>query len=258
MAAARAGAAELIAFRNKFAVREKAPADLVTDADLASEKAIRQLVESSYPKHTVLGEEGGLGADREMAEYCWVVDPLDGTTNYVHGIPFYCVSIAVQKNGQTIVGAVFDPNREEMFAAADGQTAVANDIAIETTALQLHQAVLAVSLPPRPSKSRWEIARLERIANQCQAFRRTGSAALNLCYVAAGRIDGIWAPSLNLWDWAAGAVIVREAGGVVTDLSGDPPTNETRGLVVAGNRQLHRELLAEVGNPKMSRGGPNA
>lgn len=244
--AARAGAEELLKFRGRFEVHEKGPADLVTDADLASEAAIRSVVTKTFPDHALLGEETGDSVDNAASEYRWIADPLDGTTNYVHGIPFYCVSLAVHRRGEPVAGVVFDPNRGEMFTATRGGGAFLNGKAISAGKCPtIHEAVLAISLPPQ-RVSRWEMASMERLLPHSRTVLRLGSAALILCYVAAGRINGYWASSLNLWDRAAGELIVSEAGGLVTDLEGRPLRTDHRTLLAAGDPRLHGRLHDEI------------
>lgn len=233
--------------RGRFDVREKGPADLVTDADLASEKAVRRVVKEAFPDHVVLGEEGGAEADAAGAEYQWVVDPIDGTSNYVHDLPFYCVSLAVRRGGRSIVGTVLDPVRDELFSAAEGCGATLNGQPITVYPRRLlSESMLAISLPPKFEGHSREIAYLAKLAPGCRAFRRLGAAALILAYMAAGRIDGYWATQIKLWDRAAGELIVREAGGVVTDLFGQPLTDASPSLLATGTPELHERMLAEL------------
>jgi myo-inositol-1(or 4)-monophosphatase len=206
--AARAGAAELTAWRDKFTSREKSARDLVTDADLASQRAIEKVIRSEFPEHGFLGEENPDSSQLELP-YCWVVDPLDGTTNYVHGFPFYAVSVAVAHEGQLAAGVVIDPLANECFTAARGLGSHLNGkhIAVSKTT-QLNHALVAVSFPPDPQSDSPDIQAFLRISPECQAVRRTGSAAINLAYVACGRLDAHWAYSIHSWDSAAGVLLV--------------------------------------------------
>jgi myo-inositol-1(or 4)-monophosphatase len=236
--AARAGGAALLDWRGRFDVREKGPADLVTQADVASQEAIRRIVLGAFPSHGFLGEENPSDADPD-AEYLWIVDPLDGTTNYVHDLPSYAVSVALRHRprgvaapaatGATVsadrllAGVVFDPVANECFTAAAGAGAYLNGRPIRVSAIAaLSQALVAASFPARVDRDSPEIVDLLNLLPHCQAFRRMGSAALNLCYLAAGRLDAYWSTSTKVWDIAAGVLIVREAGGIVAAPGGGP------------------------------------
>lgn len=204
----------------RFKAREKGPRDLVTEADLASETAIKKHLLSAFPDHEFVSEEGEK-AGRFDGPYCWVVDPLDGTANYVHGIPHYAVSIALLAHGKPIAGVVFDPVSGECFAAQRGQGAWLNGQPLRTSGVrELSQAVVAASFAARVSFPSPEIDQFVATVQSSQGVRRTGSAALNLCYVAAGRFDAFWALSTKIWDVAAGVLLVEEAGGAVTRLDG--------------------------------------
>ena len=221
-AAARAGAQELLAWRGRFDTREKAPADLVTDADVASQAAIRTVVATRYPDHLFLGEESTTTSDPfEADEYVWLVDPLDGTTNYVHGYPCYAVSVAVARHREILAGVIFDPLKDECFAAELGHGARCNGTAIQVSQIAaVGESLVAVSLPPRVKADSPDLADFVRVVQVCQAVRRTGSAAFNLAYVACGRLDGFWATHIHPWDVAAGVLLIREAGGMVTGRDG--------------------------------------
>jgi myo-inositol-1(or 4)-monophosphatase len=235
-------------WRGRFDVREKGPADLVTQADVSSQQAIREIVLGEFPHHAFLGEEDPAGT-RTDAEFLWVVDPLDGTTNYVHGLPNYCTSVALRRRDPTsgaeevIAATVFDPVMEECFTATPGNGAWLNGRPIHASQVaDLSQALVAASFPARVDRDSPEVVDLLNILPHCQAFRRMGSAALNLCYVAAGRLDAYWSTSTKIWDIAAGVLLVREAGGIVT-APGGRPLDLIRGhFVAAANRQLHEQL----------------
>ena len=223
-------------------VDHKGSINLVTDVDLASERLIREAISTYYPRHEVLGEEGGLS--ESGSEYRWVVDPLDGTTNYAHGYPIFCVSIALECKGEIVLGVVYDPMRDELFSAERGGGAALNNrpILISKTA-ELMQGLLSTGFPYDIKTSK--LTNLDHWANfamNAQALRRDGAAALDLCYVACGRFDGFWELNLSPWDTAAGALIVTEAGGRVTNFSGGPFSNY-KPEVVASNGLIHDRML---------------
>lgn len=244
--AARAGARELTSWRGRFAAREKALHDLVTEADLASEQAVRQVIAAHYPDHGVLGEEAP-ALDQLDRPYCWVVDPLDGTTNYVHGFPCYGVSIAAAQRGRLLAGVVYDPERDECFAAAAGRGATLNGKRITASGVgAVADALLAVSFPAHLTPQSPDLGAFLRMAPLCQAVRRTGSAALNLAYVACGRLDGHWAHEIHPWDAAAGVLLVQEAGGVATASNGQPFNLAEGNYLAAATADLHAELALLV------------
>jgi myo-inositol-1(or 4)-monophosphatase len=241
--AARAGAAELAAWRGKFTSREKSARDLVTDADLASQRAVEKVIRQEFPEHGFLGEES---PDREQLNlpYCWVVDPLDGTTNYVHGFPCYAVSVAVALEGEVVAGAVIDPLANECFTSARGLGSRLNGhpFAVSATT-DLNHALVAVSFPPHPQPDSPDIQAFMRVSPECQAVRRTGSAALNLAYVACGRLDAHWAYFIHSWDSAAGVLLVEEAGGVVGSYTGGKYNVADGNYCVASTRELFEQVL---------------
>jgi myo-inositol-1(or 4)-monophosphatase len=243
--AARRGAALLQEWRTRFSVREKGRFDLVTEADVASQKAIQSYLQGCFPGHAFLGEEG---PDAEVrpgpdAPPTWIVDPLDGTTNYVHDCPLYCVSIGLQVGGELVVGAILDPARDELFVAAQGQGAWLGGRRLQTSrADRLEEALLSTGFPPDLRGQERALDWWRWFSLRTRSLRRTGSTALNLAYVAAGRFDGYWAFDNHAWDVAAGVVLVREAGGVVTNVDGMPFDAFTPdGL--ASNGPLHPVLL---------------
>ncbi len=245
--AARAGGQVLLDWAGKFQVREKGPADLVTEADLASQEIVKQTVLGAFPQHGFLAEENASIPSRDQG-YRWIVDPLDGTTNYVHGIPAYCVSIALEQNGRLQVGVVYDPVADQCFSAAAGQGATLNGRPLGVSRVsQLRDAVVASSLPPKVTRESHALAEFVEVALAVQSVRRMGSSALNLCYVAAGRYDAYWSQYAHVWDIAAGVLLIQEAGGLVTDAAGgefrlDPPH-----FVAAGTAPLHAELMGLLG-----------
>jgi len=202
-------------------VRMKGLADPVTEVDLASEQLIRGILKDAFPEHDFLGEEQGLQGDRDG--FLWIVDPIDGTKNFIRGLPHFCVSVALVKDGVPIVGAVYEPNREEMYWALRGEGAFLNGhpVRVSNTAT-LSDAILISGF----AQSSWNRVDLYKemhgaCLENCLTLRRTGSAALDLCYVAAGRTDGYWQFGLSPWDVAAGILLVEEAGGRVIDIEGD-------------------------------------
>jgi myo-inositol-1(or 4)-monophosphatase len=230
----------------RASAREKGPSDLVTQADLASQEAIRGVLLVEFPRHGMVSEEAEGQLD-VAKEYCWVVDPLDGTTNYVHQVPHYAVSVALVHYGRPIVGAVLDPVRDECFTCARGEGAFLNGRPIRTSDVQeLSRALATASFAAKVQPGSREIDQFVAAVLACQAVRRTGSAALNLCYVACGRVDAFWALSTYAWDVAAGALLVEEAGGVVTSVDGGPFDLRKPHPIATANPTLHlafRDLL---------------
>jgi myo-inositol-1(or 4)-monophosphatase len=250
--AARRGARQLEDWRARFSVREKAHADLVTDADHAAQQAIRTFLTDCFPSHGFLGEEdpNARAGRLDPAVPTWIVDPLDGTTNYVHDVPAYCVSIGLAVGGDLVVGAIYDPRQDEMFTAAKGQGATLNGrptCVSQTT--DLTRSLLATGFPPDPDAQDRNLHYWRLFAYQAQALRRTGSTALNLAYVAAGRFDGYWAFDNWAWDVAAGVVLVREAGGFVTRADGSLHDPFQPDLVAAGPK-VHKAIVQVlINNP---------
>ncbi len=243
--AARAGGQILLDWVGRFDTREKGRFDLVTDADLASQAEIRRIVLGAFPDHAFLGEEGNPAGNAD-SEYRWLVDPLDGTTNYIHGIPHYCSSVALERRGTLVCGAVFDPVSKECFTAQAGQGAYLNGKSIRVSdTTDIAEAVTVVSFPPQVQPH--DLAEFERVIVACQAVRRTGSAALNLCYLAAGRYDAYWGGNTKSWDVAAGALMILEAGGVLTDYNGHPMRLDHPRFVAAATKPLHEQMLRLVG-----------
>lgn len=248
--AARAGGRVLLDWRGKIEAREKGPKDLVTQADLASQKIIQETLLSAFPDHHFVGEEGGAGDVDQLPspdDYCWICDPLDGTTNYVHQLPNYCVSIALRRGDELLVGVVFDPTANECFSAVSGAGAFLNGQPIQVSdCTETSRALVAVSLPTQVKRDGAEIPPFLELLASCQAVRRLGSAALNLCYLAAGRLDGYWATDTRIWDVAAGVLVVREAGGRVSGSRGGPFQLGTPGLLAACTATLNQRLAALV------------
>ncbi len=219
------------------------PTDVVTQADHESEAAIRELIASRHPDHVVLGEEQG--QDKEGA-FRWIVDPLDGTVNYAHGFPFYAVSIGLEAHGEVVLGVILDTARNELFTAIKGQGAFLNGRPIRvSTRDTLLGSLLATGFPYDVNKDPENLTYFQRALGQGLMVRRPGAAALDLAYVAAGRLDGFWEVKLNPWDVAAGWLLVTEAGGRVSGFAGEDYRLGNRYLV-ASNGQIHDQLLQTI------------
>ena len=242
--AARRAGHVLRAWSSKFTVREKSRANLVTEADEASQAAIYDFIHGRYPHHGFCGEEG-LSIDGGNSPYRWVIDPLDGTTNYVHGFPYYSVSIGLECRGEMIVGVVFDPVHDEMFIAARGEGASLNRRPLKcSTVTELEQALLIASLPVSTSEHDDAVRRFLTVLPVAQTVQRTGSAALTLANIAAGRVDGFWSTSLKPWDMAAGILLVEEAGGRISKIDGTPFRLEEPNLLATNGSGIHEQLFA--------------
>jgi myo-inositol-1(or 4)-monophosphatase len=226
-------------------ISNKGDIDLVTEADIAAEELIIDRIRSHYPLHGILAEESGEAVQQgtSRSEWKWVIDPLDGTTNYAHGYPCFCVSIAVEHAGTLEIGVVYDPMRDEMFAAERGQGATLNERRIRVSSVEeLNSAMMCTGFP-YDVRMRPDFARdFTNFTLHAQAVRRDGSAALDLAYIACGRFDGFWEDGLNPWDVAAGAILVSEAGGRVTNYENEPLDIYTK-KVVASNGLVHEAML---------------
>jgi myo-inositol-1(or 4)-monophosphatase len=236
---------------NYYAGREKAvefkgQANLVTVADKKSEELIIGGILARYPSHSILAEESGL--TQPGGSVRWIIDPLDGTTNFAHGYPFYCVSIGVEENGEIVCGAVYDPVRDEMYSAARGAGAYCNGERIRVSNVdRLSQALLITGFPYNFREHLDTIiGQFRRFLAASQAVRRGGAAALDLCYVASGRLDGFWELNLQPWDTAAGRIILEEAGGKVSDFKGTPFSVYMK-EILASNGRLHEEMINVLG-----------
>ncbi len=220
--------------------------DLVTEIDQACEAEIARRLLARFPDHQLLAEEGTVGGDNPR--FRWVVDPLDGTTNYFHRYPFFCVSIGLEVDGQLAVGVIFDAVHNELFQATAGGGAFLNGTPINVSETAgLNQALLCTGFPGDQSGNQSVMAAWERLALLCHGIRRDGSAALDLCYVACGRLDGFW-ERLNAWDMAAGALIVAEAGGMVSNFAGEPFNLYQREIIVA-NAAVGQAMVAALQEP---------
>jgi myo-inositol-1(or 4)-monophosphatase len=284
--AVRAAGATVQQWIGKTTVHHKGPADLVTEADLASQEVIRAAVLAAFPGHTLLGEEAAafpghtllgeeavafsghtalgeeaianppatvkspaakLESPPGTAAFRWITDPLDGTTNYVHRVPHYCVSLALEHAGSLLVGAVYDPTQEECFTAARGRGAFLNGRRIHTSdAADLSEALAATGFPAHVTPDAPDLLVFNQAIFCCQGVRRTGSAALNLCYMAAGRFDVLWGLSTKVWDVAAGALLVQEAGGVLTAPDGGTFVLDDARYIAAANPALYGQVREMV------------
>ena len=235
-------------FGRAMHVEKKGAIDLVTEIDREVERGFRALIAERFPDHAVLGEEFEQAGDREaLPDLCWVFDPIDGTTNYAHGLPIFCSSLALEIEGLAVVGAVYDPNRRELFTAERGRGAWLNGSPLRvSSASTLIDALLCTGFPYTVQDDPDALVGLfSAFLTVSRAVRRLGSAAIDLCYVAAGRLDGFWEQKLNPWDTAAGALIVEEAGGRVTTLRGEP-FQSRRGNIVASNGRIHDHMLRTI------------
>ena len=244
----RAGEIQLAHFDRGVRIDKKGVIDLVTEADVAVERMFRALVGERFPDHGVLAEElqaSTLPPDGSTP--CWIFDPIDGTTNFAHGLPIFCASLALEIEGRIEIAAVYDPTRHELFTAERGGGAFLNGVPMRVSpAAELVDSVLCTGFPYDVHETVGEIVGLfERFVGCARAVRRLGSAALDLCYVAAGRLDGFWEQRLQAWDIAAGALLVEEAGGQISTLGG-AEFDAHRGQVLASNGQIHDAMLAII------------
>ena len=227
-----------------FEVKSKQTNDFVTEVDKAAEAEVIRVIRTAYPDHAILAEESGEDQGTGSNDTVWIIDPIDGTTNFIHGFPQYCVSIAVRQRGQLAHAVVFDPSKNELFTASKGRGAFLNERRIRVTrCAQLREALVGTGFPFK------ELGRLDLYMKQLRTMmsgsagvRRAGSAALDLAYVAAGRLDGFWEMGLSKWDMAAGALLIKEAGGLVGGLTGEDDWYES-GDIVAGTPKVFAQLL---------------
>ncbi len=249
--AAKAAGNLLLEMQSRVAARQKGPADLVTDADLASQSLLRERLLGSFPEFQFMGEEDD-AASREaasgnLATPCWIVDPLDGTTNYVHGLESFCVSIALRDAEGLAIGVIYDPVRRQLFSGRRGAGAYRDGQRLTTSGTRLlSEALVAASFAARVPPNSPEVHRFVQVLYRAQAVRRLGSAALNLAYVAAGNLDAYWATSVKLWDVAAGWVLVRESGGIITSLDGGAVSHDAPKFAASAHPDLQQELLAAL------------
>ncbi len=240
---AREAGSLLMSFFGKVAIEYKGEADLVTKADRASEKFLVEQIRRRWPQHDLVGEEGS--RTETGSDYRWYVDPLDGTTNFAHGFPVFCVSMGLDYKGERVAGVIYDPTRDEMFSAEKGSGSRLNGAPIRVSkTARLRESLIATGFPSHKRHKNPNIHFYHQLTLRSHGVRRAGSAALDLCYVSCGRYDAFWEFNLNPWDTAAGVLIVQEAGGMVTNFSGQPFSIDSR-QVLASNTTLHQELLRE-------------
>ena len=251
----KAGAIQVAQFGRGIHVDKKGSIDLVTEVDVEVERRFRQMVNERFPEHRILAEELGVETGGD-SPYTWVFDPLDGTTNFAHGLPIFSSSLGLELNGQVVFGTVYDPMRRELFSAERGQGAFLNGVRLGVSAAdRLLDAMLCTGFPYDIHQTRDEIVGLfGEFVGRARAVRRLGSAALDLCYVAAGRLDGFWEKRLKPWDTCAGALIAAEAGGTVTHWDGRP-FQSRRDDLVASNGRIHSEMLGVIGDFETRRSG---
>jgi myo-inositol-1(or 4)-monophosphatase len=220
--------------------------DIVTEVDRASERLVVERLRSHFPAHNIVAEEGG--GHQSNSDYCWYVDPLDGTTNFAHGFPVYNVTMALERCGVLIAGLIFDPTRQEMFAAELGGGAYLNSRRIHVSGAEsVERSLLATGFPSRKRHQNVNVHFYYQLAMISHGVRRAGSAALDLAYVGCGRLDGFWEFGLNPWDMAAGILLIEEAGGRCSDMLGQPA--KLRGPhLLADNGRIHDEILGVFGN----------
>lgn len=243
--AREAGALLATYFARRVGFELKGEFDLVTEADRASERLIVERLRSHFPAHGIVAEEGGGHAS--ASEFRWYVDPLDGTTNFAHSLPIFNVTLALEQAGEMLVGVVFDPLRQEMFTAERGSGAYLNNRRIHVSAAsRLEDSLLCTGFPSRKRHMSINVHFYHQLAMATHGVRRTGSAAIDLAWVACGRLDGFWEFGLNPWDMAAGRLLVTEAGGSVSDMKGQPHQFGAPHLL-ADNGRLHGEILEIFG-----------
>jgi myo-inositol-1(or 4)-monophosphatase len=228
-------------------VSTKGRRDFVTEVDRAAEAAIIETLSTAYPQHAFLAEESGASGGGKEAEFTWIIDPLDGTTNFIHGFPQYAVSIGLRHRGQITQAVVYDPTRNELFTASRGRGAFLNERRIRVSRrAHLRESLIGTGFPFRQLEHLDEYVRMfKRITEETAGIRRPGAAALDLAYVGAGRLDGFWEFGLSPWDMAAGTLIILEAGGMVSDFDGEENYLFT-GNVACGAPKIHEQLLALV------------
>ncbi len=230
-----------LAAPHKLKVEQKGLNDFVSDADLAAEEAVIRTVQKHYPDHAFLAEESGVTGE---SDHVWIIDPLDGTTNFLHGFPQFCVSIGVQVKGRVEHAVVYDPLRQELFTASKGEGAQLDGRRIRVSGqAQLEHSLIGTGFPFRTADHPMDayLRMLEKVLKNTSGVRRPGAAALDLCYVAAGRLDAFWETGLSAWDLAAGGLIVREAGGIVSGLDGSEHYLES-GHVLCGSPKIYAGL----------------
>jgi myo-inositol-1(or 4)-monophosphatase len=245
-AARRAGSVVSRAARDieSLIVTTKRPADFVTEIDKAAEEVIIEVIKKAYPEHAILAEESGVTG---RSDYVWIIDPIDGTTNFIHGLPHYAISIALQFKGQITQAVIFDPAKNELFTATRGRGAFMNEQRIRVTKrTNMRETLIATGFPFRDSDDLESYLRVFRnVSTKTAGLRRGGAAALDMAYVAAGRLDAYWEKGIKAWDIAAGSLLVLEAGGLVSDMEGEGDYLE-KGHVICGTPKIFAQLLPLV------------
>jgi myo-inositol-1(or 4)-monophosphatase len=243
---AREAGAMLMDYFGRVSFELKGEFDLVTEADRASERLIVQRLRSHFPDHSIVAEEGG--GTEQSSEYRWYVDPVDGTTNFAHGFPVFNVTLALEKAGELVAGVVFDPTRQELFAAEKGSGAFLNGERIAVSKVnRLEDSLVATGFPSRKRHQNVNVYFYYELAMLTHGVRRAGSAAIDLAYVACGRLDAFWEFGLHPWDMAAGILLIQEAGGVCTDMRGAPVHLENPHLLT-DNGAIHKEMVDLFGD----------
>jgi myo-inositol-1(or 4)-monophosphatase len=230
---------------DRINVTQKRHNDFVTEVDQAAEHAIIEVLKTAYPDHAILAEESGASSNlRDDSEYIWIIDPLDGTTNFIHGFPQYCISIALQQRGQITQAVVYDPNRNDLFTATRGAGAYLNEKRIRVARRdKLADALIGTGFPFRDKEGLDDYLQMFKILTErCAGLRRPGAAALDLAYVAAGRLDGFFEKGLLPWDMAAGSLLIMEAGGIVGDFTGESDYLHS-GQVLAGSPKIFAQMV---------------
>ena len=229
-------------------VTAKGPKDFVSEVDRTAEAAIVETIHEAYPDHAILAEEGTARGENASAENLWIIDPLDGTTNFLHGFPQYCVSIGLQQRGQITQAVIYDPARNDLFTATRGRGAFLNDRRIRVSKRDhLRDCLIGTGFPFRDGSYLDTYMRMMKtMIEQTAGLRRPGAAALDLAYVAAGYYDGFWEVGLNPWDVAAGSLLVQEAGGLIGDLAGEGDFLHS-GQVIAANPKIFAQMIAALG-----------
>lgn len=243
---AREAGAVLTSYFGKVAIEYKGEVDLVTEADRRSERLVVGRIRKEFPGHDLIGEEGS--RVETGSDFRWYIDPLDGTTNFAHGYPVFCVSIALEHKGERVAGVIYDPCRDELFATEKGSGSRLNGKPIQVSKIKrLAESLVSTGFPSHKRHKNPNIHFYHQITLRSHGVRRAGSAALDLCCVACGRYDGFWEFNLNSWDTAAGVLLVAEAGGRITDFTGGPFDISSK-EVLASNSLIHDEFLAEFKN----------